>query len=248
MTAIDTTEEDDPPAAREREDPTGTASLEDLPYVGAATAATLADAGVTAEDVDEKTVSYRELVEAGVNPGVAGKLRREHSLHWTHDEEEFELDRRSKGVRGLRDGEREWVASTEPPELDDSNERTQRQSAETDTAASEAHQWPDATEDRVQPTEASAGAEALAGASDDATENDDPFSAEAAWRARASSPSVSTIDPVPEDDAVDLEAAGVETVRQLATADVDRLATELGLDRDALDYWQALAAQRVDDA
>lgn len=85
--------------------------LEDLAYVGPRTAEQLAAADVSADDVREKRVSYRDLVSAGVNPGVAAKLRREHSLHWTLDEQGADLDRRSEQVRGLRDGEREWIAA-----------------------------------------------------------------------------------------------------------------------------------------
>lgn len=94
--------------ARGPADPDG---LEALAYVGPRTAERMAAAGVTASDVREKQVSYRDLVSAGVNAGVAAKLRREHSLHWTLDEQCADLDRRSEQVRGLRDGEREWVAA-----------------------------------------------------------------------------------------------------------------------------------------
>lgn len=86
-------------------------ALEDLSYVGPRTAERLADADVTAGDLREKRVAYRDLVAAGVNPGVAAKIRREHSLHWTLDEQGADLDRRSELVRGLRDEERAWVAA-----------------------------------------------------------------------------------------------------------------------------------------
>ena len=46
-------------------------------------AAQLTDAGVTASDVTEKRVTYTDLVEAGIEQGVATALRREHSLSWS---------------------------------------------------------------------------------------------------------------------------------------------------------------------
>jgi len=84
----------------------------DLLYVGEATAGAMAAADITAADVRRKAVSYKGLVDAGVNPGVATKIRREHSLHWSLDEEGADLDDRSRTVRGLRDGERDWVAAS----------------------------------------------------------------------------------------------------------------------------------------
>lgn len=95
-------------ATAQRDDPD---DLEELAYVGPRTAERLAETGVSVPDVREKRVSYRDLVSAGVNSGVAAKLRREHSLHWTLDERGADLVRRSEQVRGLGDGEREWVAA-----------------------------------------------------------------------------------------------------------------------------------------
>lgn len=86
--------------------------LIELRYVGPATATTLAAESVTYDDVREKRVSYQMLVEAGINAGVATKIRRWHSLPWTFDGEEHHLDRRSKNVRHLQDDEREWVAAS----------------------------------------------------------------------------------------------------------------------------------------
>lgn len=90
---------------------TGEETLTDLRQIGSVTADLLSAAGFDAEDVRRKRVSYRDLVEAGVNAGVAAKIRREHSLPWTIDDAAADLDRRSRNVRGLRDGEREWVAN-----------------------------------------------------------------------------------------------------------------------------------------
>jgi hypothetical protein len=84
-----------------------------LKFVGPATAGSLREAGFDAAAVRQKRVSYRELVDAGVNPGVATKIRREHSLHWSlGDDEDKNLQQRSDQVRGLRDEERAWVAAS----------------------------------------------------------------------------------------------------------------------------------------
>lgn len=96
--------------------------LQELAYVGPRSAELLAAADVAPADVREKRVSYRDLVDAGVNPGVAAKLRREHSLHWTLDEQGADLDRRSELVRNLRDEERAWIASARGDASDDASD------------------------------------------------------------------------------------------------------------------------------
>ncbi len=103
----------------EEYDPSSTGDLETLRFVGPATATTLASAGIDASDIHEKQVSYRRLVDAGVNPGVAAKLRREHSLPWALAGGTSDLDTRSRSVRGLRDGERQWVARSSDPDWTD---------------------------------------------------------------------------------------------------------------------------------
>lgn len=93
---------DDPP-----EDPT------DVRFVGPATAELLTAAEIEAGDILTKRTSYRQLVDAGINPGVATKIRREHSLAWSlSGSTGDELHRRSDQVRGLKDGERAWVAAS----------------------------------------------------------------------------------------------------------------------------------------
>lgn len=87
-------------------------ALTDVTFVGPVTAATLADADVGAEDVLSRRISYNQLVDCGVNPGVAAKIRREHSLSWSFESSGDDLDRRSAQVRGLDDDEREWVAAS----------------------------------------------------------------------------------------------------------------------------------------
>lgn len=85
----------------------------DVKYVGPNTAVVIGASSFEAGDIPEKRVSYEMLVEAGVNHGVAAKIRREHSLPWSFDGSEGEdLARRSSQVRGLRDEERAWIAAS----------------------------------------------------------------------------------------------------------------------------------------
>lgn len=85
----------------------------DVKFVGPKTAVVLGASAFEAADILEKRVSYEMLVDAGVNHGVATKLRREHSLPWTFEGSEGEdLARRSSQVRGLRDEERAWIAAS----------------------------------------------------------------------------------------------------------------------------------------
>lgn len=95
------------------EDGPAPAEPTDVKYVGPATAECLSEADLEAADILTKDVSYRELVDAGVNAGVATKIRREHSLSWSFGGDGSEdLDRRSEAVRGLQEGERAWVAAS----------------------------------------------------------------------------------------------------------------------------------------
>lgn len=91
----------------------GDERLTELKFIGPATAETLDAEDFDAADVRSKRVSYRMLVEAGTNPGVATKIRREHSLPWSiTGAEDADLGKRSDQVRGLRDDERDWVAAS----------------------------------------------------------------------------------------------------------------------------------------
>lgn len=93
-------------------DPEEVTAPTSIAYVGPATAETIADAPFDAAGIATKSVSYEMLVEAGVNPGVAGKLRREHSLAWSLGGDGGSLNQRSSQVRGLQDEERAWVAAS----------------------------------------------------------------------------------------------------------------------------------------
>lgn len=85
----------------------------DVKFVGPNTAVVIGASSFEAVDILEKNVSYDMLVDAGVNHGVAAKIRREHSLAWSFEGSEGEdLARRSSQVRGLRDEERAWIAAS----------------------------------------------------------------------------------------------------------------------------------------
>jgi len=72
----------------------------------------LADVDVTAADVADRRVSYRELVRAGVAPERAARLRREHSLRWSFETGDDDLAERSSTLRGLEDEERAWIEAS----------------------------------------------------------------------------------------------------------------------------------------
>lgn len=141
--------------------------LRSLRFVGPATAAVLADAGVSREDVEEKRVSHDDLVDAGVNPGVAARMRREHSLAWSHATG-GDLSQRAERIRGLGDGERAWVAASgtswedrdpgdvEPTSPDGGGEAADAEAAWRDRSAPD----PVSVLDRVDETDAAALAEA----------------------------------------------------------------------------------------
>lgn len=85
----------------------------DVKFVGPETAECLAAASIDPLDIPDKEVSYRMLLDAGVNPGTAAQLRREHSLPWTRQPSPgTDLDERSRQVRGLREDEATWVAES----------------------------------------------------------------------------------------------------------------------------------------
>lgn len=84
--------------------------LRALRFVGPATAATLAKASVTATDIRGRSVSYLDLIELGVDPGVAARIRREYSLAWSNETTSgARLRRRAGHIRNLRDDERSWI-------------------------------------------------------------------------------------------------------------------------------------------
>ncbi|GAA0531212.1 helix-hairpin-helix domain-containing protein [Halorubrum ejinorense] len=226
---------DDEAADRESEE------LVDLKWVGPATERVLSDADLTAAAIREKGVSYRALVDAGVNPGVAAKIRREHSLSWSFEAGDG-LDRRSAQVRGLGSEEAAWVAASAGDWASDDSEPDDDAGDGADSTTGDwetAGDWP------------SVGGAADAPPSDDDAPDDaaaadgsgDPVAAEAAWRTRSAPTPLSTLSAVADDgDAVDLLAdAGISSVRSLAAADPDRVADVLALDADRVNRWHAAA-------
>lgn len=188
--------------------------LTDLLYVGPATAPILEGAGIDATDLIERRVSHAQLVEAGVNPGVAAKIRREHSLSWSLSGGE-DLDRRAEQVRGLKDGEREWVAASasdwEGTEKPDS----------ADTATEEA-EW----SRRPWPTE---------------PDPDADFDAEAEWRERSAPTPLSTLSGLGAEEREQLAEAGITSVRRLATCDPEEVAASLDIETETVREWHTEA-------
>lgn len=222
---VDESDDAGPDSARPEDDPART----DLRWIGSATAEVLAAAGIDAEDVRSKRVAYRTLVDAGVNPGVAAKIRREHSLSWSFEAGEG-LRRRSAQIRSLGSDEAEWIAAS-------------------------SGDWTRATErDREEDGNAETGPKRGTGtgpetAGRDGTEADgsgDPVSAESAWRDRSRPTPPTELDSVRESDADVLAEAGITSVRSLATADPERVADVLSIDPDRVERWHEAALRATE--
>lgn len=231
-------------------------SLRELQFVGPSTAAVLADAGVSAEDVVGKRVSHAQLVEYGVNPGVAARIRREHSLQWSFEGGE-DLDRRAEQVRGLQDDERQWVAASHgeaegSAEADGSGDAAAREAAwqagGADGTGGDSSSSSSAGDDTS--AEAGDGADGEAawrergswpnGRVDESFERE-----EAAWREASAPTPVSELDSVDEDAARLLARAGITSVRSLATAHVDQVADSLGVSSDRVAALRDAAREHV---
>ncbi|MFB6133137.1 MAG: helix-hairpin-helix domain-containing protein [Halanaeroarchaeum sp.] len=199
-------------------------TLQDVKFIGPATADVLEDADVTPGDVVERRVSHAQLIRAGVNAGVAARIRREHSLAWSIEGGE-DLDQRAEQVRGLQSGEREWVAASsgswedEPPTGD---------AASTDGRGDESDEeslW----QLRSWPSE------------DDATEAN---SKELAWRKASKPTPVTDLETLGDGDASLLGEAGITSVRRLATANPERVADSLDVDVETVREWREAARSR----
>ena len=223
-------------------------ALQSVRFVGPATAAALADHGYDATAITDKRVSYRVLVEAGVNPGVAAKIRREHSLSWSFDSG-GDLDRRSAQVRGLGAAEAEWVAAsagdwaadTDIAGDADSDVAAGANRDETDADESDdAEGWPnDAT---PWPTHGEADTADIGVAATAATDGSgDAISAEAAWRSRSKPTPVTDLTAVDEAAADRLAEAGITSVRSLATANPEHVADVLEISQELIDGWYRAA-------
>jgi predicted flap endonuclease-1-like 5' DNA nuclease len=213
VTGNDTTGEEDTSVS----DPT------DVKFVGPATATVVAEAPFDAAAISERAVSYAMLTEAGVNPGVAARLRREHSLAWSFEGgDSDDLADRSDQIRGLRDEEREWVAASsgdwENAEVSTSDDEDE----EEEWVAASTGDWGDA------------GAATTDGSGD-------AQQAEAAWRERSKPDPVTDVPGVDDAAAVELAEAGITSVRSLAVADPERVADSLTLDRGTVTEWRDAA-------
>lgn len=229
----------------------------DLKFVGPATAAVIDAAEFDGQAIADREVSFRMLVDAGVNPGVAAKIRRWHSLSWTFESGD-DLGRRSEQIRHLQDDERAWVASS----YGAGDEADADASSPVQPAATEDEWVASATDDRSPEIDA-------ADASDDdfaaeaswvdksgerepssspttADGSGDPLAAEAAWRERSKPTPLTTIDDIDDDDAATLEEAGVASIRSLATADPELLADVTGLPAERVESWHERASELAD--
>lgn len=239
------TPDDDDEAGEDRtvEQPT------DLLFVGPSTAAVVDGSEFSAQDVAEKRVSFRMLVEAGVNPGVAAKIRRHHSLSWSFESGD-DLGRRSKQIRGLQDEERAWVASSYGDDEDDEDDAAPADAdhtARTDHVGG-ARGADDAADADQFAEEASWVAESSLADSEGASADGsgDPVAAEAAWRDRSKPTPLTELPGIGDAYAAKLSDAGVTSVRSLATADPELLADVTGLPTTKVAKWYAAANDRTD--
>jgi hypothetical protein len=216
--------------------------LEALQFVGPATASVLADAGVTPADIAAKRVSHAQLVEHGVNPGVAARIRREHSLQWSFEGGE-DLDRRAEQVRGLKDDERQWVAASygDDASADGSGSTEAAESAwQSGGAVAAEPESANGEGDAADEAEAAWREKSWPeGRADESVERE-----ERAWREQSTPTPVADLDAVDEATAALLSDAGVTSVRSLATAHVERLADSLGMDVERVEKLRDAARER----
>lgn len=220
-------------------------ALRSLKFVGPATAGVLADADVTASDVENKAVTHAELVDYGVNPGVAARIRREHSLQWSFEGGE-DLDQRAEQVRGLQDDEREWVAASygeDDASADGSGDATAEEAAWRDQPPNAGGD--DAGDGVSDADDAESGESAWQSKS--WPNGDDGASAlersERAWRERSTPTPVTELDEIADGDAKLLARAGVTSVRSLATAHVERVADSLRVSEELIAGWKESARE-----
>ncbi|WP_232820528.1 DUF7409 domain-containing protein [Halorussus litoreus] len=215
--------------ALDDDDPNEVDELTDIHFVGPATAAVLAEADFDGTGISDKSVSYEMLVEAGVNPGVAARLRKKHSLHWSFggsDEDDDSLERRSEKIRGLQDGEREWVAASSGDWGSADAETATTGGAATDG------DWTPAGAGSVDGNDAAQATTDGSGAAE---------AAEAAWRERSRPDPVTDVPGVTEEIAEILANGGVTSVRSLATANPEHVADSLGLAAERVTAWRDAA-------
>lgn len=223
----------------------------ELKFVGPVTGDAVEEAGFTGQDIADKNVSYRMLLEAGVNPGVAAKIRRYHSLSWSFDAD-GDLDRRSEQVRGLQDAERAWVADSGIGE-DDADETA----STTESTPDEEAEWVANASDgdgeeadtAEPPSPADDEAAWVADSESAATSADgsgDPLAAEAAWRERSKPTPLTEISGIEERENTLLAEAGVTSVRSLATASPELLSDVTGIPDEKVEQWHDEASDMAE--
>lgn len=203
-------------------------ALTDLKFVGPATKAVLERVGVEPKDIANRRVSHAQLVNFGVNPGVAARIRREHSLSWSLEGGE-DLDRRAELVRGLQDGERAWVAASSAGWDDEDTRATAESGTSTDgrgdiedaEAAWRDTEWPIMDEDREE------------------------LDAEATWREQSKPTPVTEINGIGRTYAERLAEAGIQSLRSLANCDPERVAESLDLNESQVRTWREAARERA---
>lgn len=216
----------------------GREALLAVKFVGPATADVLEAESIGPEAFERKSVSHSQLVDAGVNPGVAARIRREHSLQWSFEGGE-DLDQRAEQVRGLQDDEREWVAKSYGDDEASAD-------GGGDASAEEAAWQEGATVSTDVEVSADDGSEA--GWRERSWPNGEDAEAdiehgERAWREQSAPTPVTELEGIDEDDATMLSRAGVTSVRSLATAHVERVAESLGLSPERVAEWRTLARE-----
>lgn len=85
-----------------------------LQFVGPETTAIIERAAFEWVDIAATRVSYRDLVDAGVDPDIAERLRREYSLVWSFEWSigGDDLPRRAVRLQTLDPAERAWIAAS----------------------------------------------------------------------------------------------------------------------------------------
>lgn len=228
----------------------------DLKFVGPVTAGAIEESGFAVQDLVDKNVSYRMLLSAGVNAGVAAKIRRYHSLSWSFDAD-GDLSRRSEQVRGLQDEERAWVADSGIGDADAEDDPAAEPATDAEgeaawVADSESAQADDTEgEDGIGPARngdnepaaptAEAGEAAWVTNSGSATTtadgSGDPIAAEAAWRERSKPTPLTEISGLGDRNSKRLAEAGVTSVRSLATASPELLSDVTGIPEQTVQEW-----------
>ena len=199
--------------------------LQSIRFVGPSTAAILDREGYDATAITDKRLSYRMLVEAGVNPGVAAKIRREHSLSWSF-RSGGDLDRRSAQVRGLGRAEAAWVAASAGDWASGDSHSTDIADESVETG--EPTPWP---------THGDAPGE---------TSATDPVDAEAAWRVQSKPTPLEELDGLDTEAVALLAEAGIISVRRLASIDTNQIADVLGVSEHDVRAWHDIARAAAD--